>query len=107
MLNPLIHKHPDETLHHVYCVLDFIDMLPNPAGNSAVLSREEMFGYFCIIQCIKDALRFECARTNTAEPDSNKQLNIREIIVKIEAMQHSKLKATLFAEFTEALYICT
>ena len=107
MLNPLIHKLPCDTLHHAYCVLHFIDTLPDHDGKYAILNQEKKFGYFCIMQLVKDALRFEYERTRTGEPDDDEQANVRGITEKIEAITSSRLKARLLAELEEALYICS
>ncbi len=66
MLNPLINKHPTDTLHCIYCVLDLLESLPNEDPEGAFLNRNQAFGYYCVMQCVKNALLFESDRVSKA-----------------------------------------
>ncbi len=107
MLNPLIHKHPGDTLHYVYSILDFLESLPNEGKDGAFLSREQVFGYFCILQCLKNALKFELERTKAAPENPMDELpHPDKLIGEMENIQHPVLRDWLMSEFERAIDLC-
>ncbi len=107
MINPLIHKHPGDTLHCVYCVLDFIDSLPNEDLDGASLNREQVFGYFCILRCLKDALKFEYTRNNIVPDTADDELpHPAKILGGIENIKHHASRNRLLTEFDRAIELC-
>lgn len=108
MINPLINKLPTDTLHQIYCILDFIDSLPNEDGDGAFMSQKQLFGYFSILQCVKNALKFELERTRTVPALADDELpHPAKLIGGIENIKHPALKNRLLAELWQAIDLCT
>ena len=58
--NPLIGTVPDDTIHNVLDVVSVLQELTiNPEQGELVFSEFSTSGFFLVLSCIRDALRFE------------------------------------------------
>lgn len=105
MLNPLIHKHPSDTLHNIYCVLAFLESVPEDAAGSTLQTADQAFGFFCIIRCLKGALRFEMERSSTSKQHT-KPPHPAQIVRQAKAIKHPQLRSWLLSTFLEAIERC-
>ena len=107
MINPLIQAHPGDTLHYLYCVLDFLETLPNENPEGASLSPHQVLGFFWIVQCVKDALLFERERASTSPRRYREQVPRAARVARlVKGISHPRLRDLLLSDVVEAVDLC-